>query len=64
MPTISFVDSITVLQRQDWLRGNLLYKREKKTQNKGGEIEPKNRTKKRVNNQSKSQSINQKKKIT
>lgn len=35
MPMISFVDSITVLQRQDWLRGKLLYKREKKTQNRG-----------------------------
>ena len=30
------MDSITVLQRQDWLRGNLLYKREKKTQQHGG----------------------------
>jgi hypothetical protein len=30
------VDSITVLQRQDWWKGKLLYKREKKTQNQGG----------------------------
>jgi len=36
LPMISFVDSITVLQRQDWWRGKLLYKREKKTQNRGG----------------------------
>jgi hypothetical protein len=50
LPTISFVDSITVLQRQDWLRGKLLYKKEKKTQNRKG----KNRgEKKRKKNQSK-----------
>jgi hypothetical protein len=32
---ISFVDSITVLQRRDWLRGMLLYKWEKKIHNRG-----------------------------
>jgi hypothetical protein len=32
---IPFVIWITVLQRQDWLRGKFLYKREKKTQNRG-----------------------------
>jgi hypothetical protein len=41
---ISFVDSITVLQRQDCLRGKLLYKREKKTQNRGPKIRGRNRT--------------------
>ena len=35
LPMISFVDSITVLLRQDWLRGKLLYKWEKKTHNRG-----------------------------
>ena len=44
LPMISFVDSLTVLQRQDWLRGKLLYKREKKTQNRGPKIRGRNRT--------------------
>jgi hypothetical protein len=35
---IPFVILITVLQRQDWLRGKFLYKREKKTQNRGPKI--------------------------
>jgi hypothetical protein len=30
------VDSITVLQRQDWLRGKLLYKRGRKIRGKRG----------------------------
>jgi hypothetical protein len=32
------------MQRQDWLRGKLLYKREKKTQNRGPKIRGRNRT--------------------
>ena len=43
---IPFVIRITVLQRQDWLRGKFLYKREKKTQNKKKEERGKNREKK------------------
>jgi hypothetical protein len=47
------VDSITVLQRQDWWKGKLLYKREKKTQNQRGrmnrKINPKTEKKSREN---------------
>ena len=61
MPMISFVDSITVLQRQDWLRGKLLYKREKKTQNRGLKTREQKK-KKQKQNQSKNKAKTQRKK--
>jgi hypothetical protein len=51
------VDSITVLQRQDWWKGKLLYKREKKTHNQRGENQPKNKPK---NREKKAEKIEQK----